>query len=111
MVAPLLEPTTEKNSDEIKAQSYWESPEAKIMFWPQNGERVLNAIQRRVKNLKNTVNQHDGLSNIIEGFNVADENDDYYKPSDYDKFDIQMRCFFMIQLYQAVEEEIQSAIF
>ena len=63
------------------------------MFRPQNEERGSNAIQRRVEKLKNAANQYDGFNGIIEGVNVADENDDYYKLSDYDGFDIWMKCF------------------
>ena len=61
--------------------------------------------------MNDAVNQHDGFNDIIEGVNVADENDDYYKLSDKDKFDILMKCFFIIQLYQVVEEEMPSTTF
>ena len=61
--------------------------------------------------MKNAANQYDEFNDIVEGVNVADKNDDYYKLSDYDKFDIRMKCFFMIKLYQVVEEAMPSTTF
>ena len=52
-------PTT-KLSDTIKEESYWDSPESKYLFQPEENKKVLNALSWRMLLLKVAITTHDG---------------------------------------------------
>ena len=94
-------------------QSYWDSPEAKALFRAQNDERVLNALHRRLKSLREAVATYDRYKGIMQEFSSPDgrNRSELVKLSEYDIFQIWMKCFYMIALYQIVEDDMSSNTF
>ena len=71
-----------KISDTIKEESYWDSPESKHLFQPEENKKVLNALLRRMSLLKVAITTHDGYQKIIKEVKHADnDNDDACKIS------------------------------
>ena len=66
-------------------------------FPSEKDEKVLTAIHRRLEKLRYACAMYDGFNEIIEGVAQNNDDDDFkIKLSDYDKFHIRMKCFYLI---------------
>ena len=105
-----LTPTTTKLSGVIKHQSYWESSEARRIFNPNEDERVLTAINRRIDMLKAAVSMCDGYKIVLNEMKGEAEVDDgvyeQKKLTDYDKYEVRKKSVYLLALYKVVEENM-----
>ena len=78
----------EKLSVKVGMQSYWHSPEARIVFNPDKDEDVLTAINHRIEVLRCAVTTCNGYRHVIEDMrhDGDDDNKDDKQLTSYDIF-------------------------
>ena len=89
-------------------QSYWDSPEACCIFNPKFEEILLTAIHWQIDALRRCITTFDVYLDIMEGVMMNEDDDTHnervFSLTDYNKFEIRKKCFYLLSLYKIVEE-------
>ena len=97
----------EKLSVKVGMQSYWHSPEARIVFNPDKDEDVLTAINRCIEVLRRAVTTCDGYCHFIEDMR-HDDNDDYKddkKLTRYDTFNLRRKSLYLLNFMRRAKKK------
>eukprot|EP00956_Cyclotella_meneghiniana_P000637 scaffold691_cov50-Cyclotella_meneghiniana.AAC.1 len=94
------------HQQEAAKNTYWDSPEARLLFVVPEGTDVRLAIEERIRLLRSVQQKHDGYKFVIR----INSEDDWYSLSTHNIFTIRNKSLFVARAYEIALDQLRTGI-